>query len=146
MNANKITVQFASAAAWNQTDERMKKRCQMKGGEATGDREKQGNKNIRCRKNLGPRKVSPLCESRTACVSCNLDSVEETRTGGPRMTDETGDTWRRTKNSLFRQKWTFTRRWRESYRGNKRRNIGFFFRDQLFRETGMTGERRGGRR
>ena len=60
------------------------------------------------------------------------------------MTDETGDTWRRTKNSLFRQKWTFTRRWRESYRGNKRRNIGFFFRDQLFRETGMTGERRGG--
>ena len=35
-------------------------------------------------------------ETRTMCVSCHLDSVEEPRTEGPRMTDEMGDTWRRT--------------------------------------------------
>ena len=93
MNADKITAQFASAAAWNQIDERTKERCQVKGGEATGGREKKGIKNIRCRKNLGPRKVSPLRESRTMRVSCNLDSVGEPRTGGPRMTDQEGDTW-----------------------------------------------------
>ena len=36
-------------------------------------------------------------KSRTMCVRCHLESVEEPRKGGPRMTDETGDTWRRTR-------------------------------------------------
>ena len=34
--------------------------------------------------------------NRTMCVSCHLDSVEAPWTEGPRMTDETGDIWRRT--------------------------------------------------
>ena len=48
-----------------------------------------------------------IFESRTMCVSCHLDSVEEPQKGGPRMTDETGDTWRRTGTVDIKEKSTY---------------------------------------
>ena len=41
------------------------------------------------------------------CVSCHLDSVEAPRTEGPRMTDEMGDTWRRTRTVDFNKNDTY---------------------------------------
>ena len=103
VNADETSVPLAPAATWSQTDERMKKRCRMTGGEATCGGEEEGIKKIRCVfQSPPPEKFPPLCENRTMCASCHLDADEGPQTEGHRMTHETGDTWRRTKDIFLR--------------------------------------------
>ena len=78
-------------------------------------------------------KIPPLFGDRAMCASCHLDSVEVRRTGGRRMTYETGDTCRMTKNSLIVKKWTFMGSGRDSQRG-KKEELRFFFSDQFVPE------------